>query len=55
MGGVKQTIGRNREVNGVIVAKEISESLRYVVSMVPNVNLFEHEVEFHFKPTKDIQ
>ena len=47
MGWVKQTIGRTREVHGVIVAKQISDSLRYAASIVPNVSLFEYEVEFH--------
>jgi hypothetical protein len=50
MGWVQQTIGKEREVNGVIIAKEISESLRYAISVVPNVSLFEYEVEFHLKP-----
>ena len=54
MGWVKQTIGKDREVNGVIVAKVISESLRYAVSVVPNVSLFEYEVEFHLKPVNDV-
>jgi len=54
MGWVKQTIGKDREVNGVIVAKEISESLRYAVSVVPNVSLFENEVEFHLQPANDV-
>lgn len=54
MGWVKQTIGKDRAVNGVIVAKEISETLRYAVSVVPNVSLFEYEVEFHLKPANDV-
>ncbi len=54
MGWVRQTIGKDREVNGVIVAKEISDSLRYAVTVVPNVSLFEYEVEFHLKPANDI-
>ncbi len=54
MGWVKQTIGKDRDVNGVVVAKEISESLRYAVSVVPNVSLFEYEVEFHLKPANDV-
>jgi RecB family endonuclease NucS len=55
MGWVRQTIGRNQEVNGIIVAKEISDSLRYAVSVVPNVSLFEYEVEFRLKPAQDIR
>ena len=41
MGWVQQTIGKGREVFGVIVAKSISEYLRYAASIVPNVHLFE--------------
>lgn len=55
MGWVRQTIGRGREVNGIIVAKEISDSLRYAVAVVPNVSLFEYEVEFHLKPAEDVR
>jgi hypothetical protein len=55
MGWVRQTVGRDREVNGVIVAKEISDSLRYAVCVVPNVSLFEYEVEFHLKLASDIR
>jgi endonuclease len=42
-------------VYGVVVAKEISESLRYAVSVVPNVSLFEYEVEFHLKPSNSLR
>lgn len=55
MGWVRQTIGRDREVNGVIVAKEIGASLRYAVSVVPNVSLFEYEVQFQLKPAHEIR
>jgi hypothetical protein len=55
MGWVRQTIGKDREVNGIIVAKEISDNLRYAVSVVPNVSLFEYEVEFHLKPAHDFR
>jgi hypothetical protein len=55
MGWVRQTVGKDRAVNGIIVAKEISESLRYAVSVVPNVSLFEYEVEFHLKPAHQLR
>lgn len=55
MGWVRQTIGKDREVNGIIVAKEISDNLRYAVSVVPNVSLFEYEVEFRLKPAQNIR
>ncbi len=54
MGWARQTIGKDRGVHGIIVAKEISENLRYAVSVVPNVSLFEYEVEFHLKSIKQL-
>ena len=55
MGWVRQTIGKDRQVSGIIVAKEISDSLRYAVSVVPNVSLFEYEVEFRLRPAQEIR
>ena len=49
MGWVKHTIGKDQGVRGVIVAKTISESLRYAISVIPNVSLFEYEVSFQLK------
>jgi endonuclease len=46
MGWVKHTIGKDREVHGVIVAKTIPESLHYAVFIIPNLSLFEYEVSF---------
>jgi hypothetical protein len=54
MGWIRQTIGREREVCGVIVAKSISENLRYAASIVPKVFLYEYEVEFHLHPAHDL-
>ena len=54
MGWVQQTIGRDRKVWGGIVAKTISENLHYAVSVVPNVSLFEYQVEFYIRPAHDI-
>jgi endonuclease len=47
-------IGRDRKVLGVIVAKTVSQNLRYAVSVVPNVSLFEYQVEFHLRPAHQI-
>jgi hypothetical protein len=55
MGWVKQTIGSGREVFGVVVARSIGENLRYAVSVVPNVYLFEYEVEFHLRPAHELK
>lgn len=55
MGWVRQTIGKDHEVNGVIVAEEIGDGLRYAVSVFPNVSLFEYKIEFHLKSAQDIR
>jgi RecB family endonuclease NucS len=55
MGWVRQTIGKDRDVYGIIVAKEITQSLRYAVSVVPNVSLFEYEVAFQLRPAHEIR
>ena len=54
MGWIRQTIGKDQKVHGIIVAKEIGKSLRYAVSVVPNVNLFKYEIEFHLKAAHDL-
>jgi endonuclease len=53
MGWVKQTIGKDQKVRGVIVAKTISDSLRYSISVVPDVSLFEYEVSFQLKAARE--
>lgn len=53
MGWVPQTIGKDHEVNGIIVAREISAGLRYAASVVPKVSLFEYEVQFRLKPSQE--
>jgi RecB family endonuclease NucS len=49
MGWLQQTAGKGHEVRGIIVAKAISEQLRYAALVFPNVSLFEYKVEFHLK------
>jgi len=46
MGWVSQTIGKAKRVNGLVVAKQITDTLRYAICVVPNVSLFEYEVSF---------
>jgi hypothetical protein len=55
MGWVKQTLAKGKSVRGVIVAKEISENLRYAVSVIPGVTLFEYVVSFQLKAAHEIQ
>jgi hypothetical protein len=47
MGWVAATIGKGKTVNGIIVANEIDEKLRYAASVFPKVFLFEYQLEFH--------
>jgi hypothetical protein len=54
MGWVLDTIGKGKSVTGIIVAKEITTNLRYAVSVVPNVKLFEYEVEFRLRSAHDL-
>ncbi|HYD17330.1 MAG TPA: endonuclease NucS domain-containing protein [Patescibacteria group bacterium] len=49
MGWVKQSIAKDKEVHGVIVAKTIKENLHYAKAIVPNVSLLQYEVKFQFK------
>jgi len=49
MGWVKQHLAKGRAVSGVIVAKDISEKLRYAALPVPDVSLLEYELDFRLK------
>lgn len=49
MGWVRQHLAKGREVHGVIVAKNMSERLRYAALAVPGVTLLEYEVNFKLK------
>jgi RecB family endonuclease NucS len=55
MGWVKHTIGKDLAVNGVIVAKNITEKLKFAALVVPNVHLFQYEVEFHLKHAQELE
>ncbi|HDS1734906.1 endonuclease NucS domain-containing protein [Pseudomonas sp. BP8] len=49
MGWIKKNLAKEKAVKGVIVAKSISANLRHAIVAVPNVSLFEYEVEFSLK------
>lgn len=55
MGWLQQTIGKGKHVTGVIVAREITTNLRYAVSVVPNIKLFEYEVDFRLRPAHELK
>lgn len=46
MGWLKANISDVREVYGVLMAAELSEKLRYAASMVPNILLYEYQMQF---------
>ncbi len=50
MGWVKKTLAGQKEVFGIIVAKNMDEKLRYASLAVPNVKLWEYEVKFQLTP-----
>jgi len=54
MGWVRNTIGKETEVNGVIVAKSVDQKLRYAASVIPSVSLFEYQVKFHLNEADQI-
>lgn len=55
MGWVKQTIGKDKDVYGVvIVAKTISDKLKFARTVVPNVYLFEYQISFTLKQAHDL-
>jgi len=54
MGWVSDTIGKGKQVIGIIVAKSIDGKLRYSASVVPKVYLFEYEVAFQLKEANAI-
>jgi len=53
MGWIKKNLASGKEVHGVIVAKSISDKLRYAITVVPNVSLYVYEVKFHLSPAHE--
>lgn len=46
MGWIKENLSEGKEVHGVIVAKHISERMRYAASMTESIHLFEYNINF---------
>lgn len=46
MGWVKQNLAGDKMVKGVIVAQDVSQTLKYAVSMVQHVSVFEYKINF---------
>ncbi|WFD09779.1 endonuclease NucS domain-containing protein [Tepidibacter hydrothermalis] len=52
MGWVETHISNGKKVSGIIVAKSIDEKLKYAVSQIKNVSLFEYEIDFKIEEAK---
>jgi endonuclease len=50
MGWVMENLANGKPVFGLVVAKEITERLKYAVLAIPNVSLFEYQVAFTLRP-----
>jgi len=46
MGWIKQNLAKDKWVKGVIVAKKVDEKLKYAASIIPDMSLFEYELNF---------
>jgi len=55
MGALRRRFGPDRSINGVIVAQEITQNLRYAIAVIPNVSLFEYEVQFKLHRAEDVR
>lgn len=54
MGWLKQTIGKDRKVYGVIVSKTVSRNLRFAKTISPDVYLYEYEVSFTLREAHEL-
>jgi hypothetical protein len=55
MGWVKEKLAGGRAVHGVVVAKAISDQLRYSALMLQNLHLYQYEVEFRLQEAHKFQ
>jgi len=53
MGWVKKNLAKDKQVKGIIVANKMDEKIRYAVSMVPGIELYEYEMKFELKAVID--
>lgn len=52
MGWVRRHLAGSLSVNGVIVARNIDDKLRYAASVIPNVTLLEYEIDFRVRESR---
>ena len=49
MGWVKRNLSMGKKVKGIIVAKSVDEKLNYAASIIPDISLFEYELNFKIR------
>nr|QNO54517.1 hypothetical protein LPKEAICH_00007 [Methanosarcinales archaeon ANME-1 ERB7] len=49
MGWIKQNMAKDEDVKGVIVAKKVDEKSKYAASIIPDISLFEYELNFKIR------
>ena len=49
MGWIKKNLAEDKRVKGVIVAKKVDEKLKYASSIIPDLSLFEYELNFKIR------
>lgn len=46
MGWIKHNLAADKKVKGIIVANKMDEKIKYAVSIIPDVTLYEYEMKF---------
>jgi len=49
MGWIKRNLAKDKGVKSVIVAKKVDEKLKYATSIIPDISLFEYELNFKIR------
>lgn len=52
MGWVKKNLAHGKKVEGIIIADEIDEKLQYATVNVPDIYLYEYELNIRFNPVE---
>jgi len=54
MGWISKHLAAEKRVSGVIVAHEIDEKLKYAISAVENISVFEYKLKFDLQQASSI-
>ncbi len=49
IGWINQNLANDKGVKGVIVAKNVDKKLKYAASIIPDLGLFEYELNFKIR------